>query len=141
MDRFLHLKVKLCKIKLENYLGQAMRSLSDMIYMPLECDTNFSGLEAAGQLYDFREAVWNCMSTLETHRKTVLVLEEIVFKCVLPLNWRVTGVLPDNLNFSTITPTRINNALKRSREEMLKSERENSLKKNVVDFSHPPNSY
>ena len=133
--------VSQCKIKLENYLGPAMRSLSDMIYMPLECDANFSSLEAVGQLYDFREAVWNCMSTLETHRKSVLVLEEIAFKCVLPLNRRVAGVLPDNLNFSTITPTRINNALKRSREEMLKNERENSLKKNVVDFLRPPKSY
>ena len=43
-----------CKIKLENYLGPAMRSLYDMIYMPLECDANFSSLEAVGQLYDFR---------------------------------------------------------------------------------------
>lgn len=93
-----------CKTKLENYLGSTTRSLSDMIYMLLENDASVSSLEAGGQLYDFREAVWNCMLSLEAHRKSMLLLEEIAFKCVLPLNKGVAGVLPDNLNFSTITP-------------------------------------
>lgn len=131
-----------CKNKLKVYADEAMRSFADVLYMPMVNETSFGdGLEAARHLPRFRQKVWACMESLDVHQQCVMDFELAAHRCVLPLNERVAGGLTDNQNYCTVTPTRINNALKRKRLEQLESARNTSIKNEVVDFLRPPKSY
>lgn len=107
-----------CKNKLKVYADEAMRNFADVLYMPMVNETSFGdGLEAARHLHRFRQKVWACMESLDVHQQCVMDFELAAHRCVLPLNERVAGGLTDNQNYCTVTPARINNALKRKRLE------------------------
>ena len=89
----------------------------------------------------FRKRVFNCTETLHEHACAVRELEKAIYSSVLPLKQKVGGVLPDNHNFNTVTPTRINNALKRKRQDELESIRDKVITQEVIEQLRPPKSY
>ena len=60
---------------------------------------------------------------------------------MLPLREKVGGILPDSHNFNSVTPTRVNNGLKRKRQEQLETCRDSALSVEVIAQLRPPKSY
>ena len=60
---------------------------------------------------------------------------------MLPLRDKVGWILPDSHYFNSITPTCINNALKRKRQEQLETCRDGALSVEVIAQFRSPNSY
>ena len=130
-----------CKTRLRKYQIEAMRDFADVLYMPFTNETSFESLEGAEMQFAFRKKVFDCMETLNKHSQAVLEFEKAIYSCVLPLREKVGGVLPDKHNFSSVTPTRINNALKRKRQEGLENWRSRAISVEVIEQLRPPKSY
>lgn len=130
-----------CKNRLRKYQSEAMRDFSDLVYAPFAFETSFESLEGQNREFVFRKKVFDCMESLHKHACTVRELEKAIYSSVLPLKEKVGGVLLDNQNFNSVTPTRINNALKRKRLEELESLRDRVITQEVIDQLRPPKSY
>lgn len=130
-----------CKNRLRKYQSDAMRDFSDILYSPIANETSFESLEGADMEFVFRKKVFECMDTLNKHSHAVWELEKAMYSCVLPLKEKVGGVFPDSHNFNSVTPTRINNAFKRKRQEQLETLRDNAISLEVVEQLRPPKSY
>lgn len=130
-----------CKNRLRRYQSETMHDFSDLLYAPFAYETSFESLEGQTREFVFRKRVFDCMETLHKHACAVRELEKAIYSSVLPLKQKVGGVLPDNHNFNTVTPTRINNALKRKRQDELESIRDKVITQEVIEQLRPPKSY
>lgn len=130
-----------CKSRLRKYQSDAIRDFADVFYMPFVNETSFDSLEGAEMQFALRKKVFDCMDTLNKHSQAVWEFEKAIYSCVLPLREKVGGVLSDRHNFNTVTPTRVNNALKRKRQEDLESCRDAALSVEVINQLKPPKSY
>ncbi|KAJ7376268.1 hypothetical protein OS493_035629 [Desmophyllum pertusum] len=126
---------------LRKYQSDAMQDFSDILYSPIANETSFESLEGADMEFVFRKKVFECMDTLNKHSHAVWELEKAMYSCVLPLKEKVGGVFPNSHNFNSVTPTRINNAFKRKRQEQLETLRDNAISLKVVEQLRPPKSY
>ena len=130
-----------CKSRLRKYQSDAMRDFADVLYMPFTHETSFDSLEGAEMQFAFGKKVFDCMDTLNKHSQAVWEFEKAIYSCVLPLREKVGGILPDSHNFNSVTPTRVNNALKRKRQEQLETCRDSALSVEVIAQLRPPKSY
>ncbi|KAJ7360078.1 hypothetical protein OS493_018062 [Desmophyllum pertusum] len=130
-----------CKTRLSKYQIEAMQDFANVLYMPFNNETSFESLEGVEMQFAFRKKVFDCMETLNRHSQAVWEFEKAIYSCVLPLREKVGGVLPDKHDFSSVTSTRINNALKRKRQEQLENWCGGAISVEVIEQLRPPKSY
>ena len=130
-----------CKSRLRKYQSDSMRNFADLFYMPFANETSFDSSESAEMQFALRKKVFDCMDSLNKHSQAVWELEKTIYSCVLSLREKVGGILLDNSNFYSVTPRRVNNALKRKRQEEFDNCRDPASSVDVIDQLKHPKSY